>query len=93
MALDLSKLSEAVTAVAGIAQENSQLKAEQVQAQKDVDALTASLIAATTSPAGAVGIAAVSAALVRTSFFRIDKAMSSLLFVASAGRFTGYDPG
>jgi hypothetical protein len=28
-----------------------------------------------------------------TSFFRIDKAMSSLLFVASAGRFTGYDPG
>ena len=29
----------------------------------------------------------------RTSFFRIDKAMSSLLFVASAGRFTGYDPG
>ena len=33
------------------------------------------------------------AALGRTSFFRIDKAMSSLLFVASAGRFTGYDPG
>jgi len=31
--------------------------------------------------------------LARTSFFRIDKAMSSLLFVASAGRFTGYDPG
>jgi len=29
----------------------------------------------------------------RTSVFRIDKAMSSLLFVASAGRFTGYDPG
>src|ERR1700740_385802 len=29
----------------------------------------------------------------RTSFFRIDKAMSSLLFFASAGRFTGYDPG
>jgi hypothetical protein len=28
-----------------------------------------------------------------TSFFRADKAMSSLLFVASAGRFTGYDPG
>jgi hypothetical protein len=32
-------------------------------------------------------------ALVRTSFFRIDKAMSSLPFVASVGRFTGYDPG
>ena len=29
----------------------------------------------------------------RTSFFQIDKAMSSLLFVASAGGFTGYDPG
>jgi hypothetical protein len=28
-----------------------------------------------------------------TSFFRIDKALSSLPFVASAGRFTGYDPG
>ena len=63
MALDLSKLSEAVTAIAGIAQENSQLKAEQAQAQTEVDALTASLIAASTSPAGAVGIAAVAAAL------------------------------
>ena len=63
MALDLSKLSEAVTAIAGIAQENTQLKAEQVQAQKDVDALTASLIAASTSPAGAVGLTAVAAAL------------------------------
>ena len=36
---------------------------------------------------------AVAPALDRTSFFRIDKAMSSLPFVASAGRFTGYDPG
>jgi hypothetical protein len=34
-----------------------------------------------------------SGSLDRTSFFRIDKAMSSLPFVASAGRFTGYDPG
>ena len=34
-----------------------------------------------------------SVGLDRTSFFRIDKAMSSLPFVASVGRFTGYDPG
>src|SRR6476660_6590478 len=40
-----------------------------------------------------IGRASVYPALDRTSFFRIDKAMSSLLFVASAGRFTGYDPG
>ena len=32
-------------------------------------------------------------ALGRTSFVRIDKVMSSLPFVASVGRFTGYDPG
>jgi hypothetical protein len=40
-----------------------------------------------------LGDAANAGELDRTSFFRIDKAMSSLLFVASAGRFTGYDPG
>jgi hypothetical protein len=61
--LDLSKLSDAVTKVAGIAQANANLAADIAQAQKDVDALTASLIAATSSPAGAVGLAAVSAAL------------------------------
>ena len=63
MALNLSKLTEAVTAVAGIAQMHAQLKADVEQAQKDVDTLTASLIAATTDPAGAVGLAAVSEAL------------------------------
>jgi len=31
--------------------------------------------------------------LIRTSFLRSDKALSALLFVASAGGFTGYDPG
>ena len=29
----------------------------------------------------------------RTSFFRIDKALSALLFVTGAGGVTGYDPG
>lgn len=64
MALDLSKLSDAVTKVAGIAAANATLMAEHAQAQADIDQLTASLIAATTTPAGAVGIAAVAAALV-----------------------------
>jgi len=40
-----------------------------------------------------IGFVPILGPLDRTSFFRIDKAMSSLLFVASAGRFTGYDPG
>jgi hypothetical protein len=63
MPLDLSKLSDAVTKVAGIASENAALKQDMTDAQTAVDTLTASLIAATTSPAGAVGIAAVAAAL------------------------------
>lgn len=63
MALDLSKLSQAVTSVAGVAQAHALLKAEMAQAQVDVDTLTASLLAAVTSPAEAVGIAAVAAAL------------------------------
>jgi hypothetical protein len=42
---------------------------------------------------GALRLHCLRQALDRTSFFRIDKAMNSLLFVASAGGFTGYDPG
>ena len=63
MKLNLNELQKAITAVAGIAAENAQMKADMTEAQQTVDALTASLIAATTSPAGAVGLAAVSAAL------------------------------
>ncbi|MBR1173907.1 hypothetical protein JQ617_08075 [Bradyrhizobium sp. KB893862 SZCCT0404] len=63
MPLDLTRLTDAVTKVAGIAAENASLKKDMNDAQTAVDALTASLIAATTSPAGAVGLAAVSAAL------------------------------
>jgi len=63
MKLNLTELSKAVAAVAGIAAENAALKADMQEAQADVDALTASLIAASTSPAGAVGLAAVAAAL------------------------------
>uniref|UniRef100_E6VL49 M protein type 3 n=1 Tax=Rhodopseudomonas palustris (strain DX-1) TaxID=652103 RepID=E6VL49_RHOPX len=63
MKLDLSKLTDAVSKVAGIAAENAQMKQDMTEAQDAVDTLTASLIAATTSPAGAVGLAAVSAAL------------------------------
>lgn len=63
MPLDLTKLTEAVKAVAGVAAQNARLKQDQADAQVAVDALTASLIAATTSPAEAVGLAAVAAEL------------------------------
>jgi len=63
MKLNLNDLTKAVSAVAGIANENALMKADMGQAQEAIDALTASLIAAATSPAGAVGLAAVSAAL------------------------------
>jgi hypothetical protein len=68
MALDLSKLSDAVSKVAGIAAQNKILQDEHVQAQLDIDTLTASLIAATTSPAAAVGLAAVASALAPVAF-------------------------
>jgi hypothetical protein len=61
--LNLNELTKAVSAVAGIANENAQLKQDMKEGQEAIDALTASLIAAATSPAGAVGLAAVSAAL------------------------------
>lgn len=61
--IDLSKLTEAVKSVAGIAAERDRAYAAIKSAQADVDALTASLLAAATSPAEAVGLAAVSAAL------------------------------
>lgn len=70
MKLNLSELSKAVTAVAGIAAardlavtERNALLDDAVASQAAVDTLTASLIAATTSPAGAVGLAAVAAAV------------------------------
>lgn len=63
MKLDLTKLTDAVSKVAGIVAENAQMRQDMQDAQASVDALAASLIAATTSPAGAVGLAAVSAAL------------------------------
>lgn len=61
--IDLSKLTEAVKSVAGIAADRDRAYAAIKSAQADVDALTASLLAAATSPAEAVGLAAVSAAL------------------------------
>jgi hypothetical protein len=71
MALDLSKLTDAVAKVAALAASVATVAAERdaavqavVQAQTDVDALTAQLLAAASTPAEAAGIAAVSAALV-----------------------------
>lgn len=70
MPIDLSKLSEAVKGVAGLAADHAAMKsrhdamlADITQAQKDVDALVAALKGAATSPAGAVGITAVAQAL------------------------------
>lgn len=63
MKLNLTELSKAVTAVAGIAAERNALLEDAKASQDAVDTLTASLLAATTSPAEAVGISAVAAAL------------------------------
>jgi hypothetical protein len=68
--LDLSKLTDAVTkvatmaaSVASVAAERDAAVADLAQAQTDVDALTAQLLSAATTPAESAGIAAVSAAL------------------------------
>lgn len=77
MKLDLSKLSDAVTKVASVASAHTALSSEcealkaeceayvadHKASQEAIDTLTASLIAATTSPAEAVGLAAVAAAV------------------------------
>lgn len=70
MKLDLTKLSDAVAKVAGIAQAHSaltiqvaELKADHKAAQDAIDTLAVSLIAAATSPAEAAGLAAVAAAV------------------------------
>ena len=55
MKLNLNELAKAVAAVAGIANENAQIKQDFVETQQAIDALTA--------PGWCVGIAAVSAAL------------------------------
>jgi hypothetical protein len=63
MKLNLTELSKAVSAVAGVANERNALLEDAKASQEAVDTLTASLIAATTSPAEAVGLAAVAAAV------------------------------
>lgn len=63
MPLDLSKLSDAVTQVAGVAKRAARAENDIREAQASVDTLTAALLAAVSTPAEAVGIAAVAAAL------------------------------
>lgn len=77
MKLDLSKLSDAVAKVAGVAQAHASVSAQHSALNDDyaalvadlhssqdaVDHLTASLLAAIDSPAEAVGISAVAAAV------------------------------
>jgi hypothetical protein len=73
--IDLTKLTDAVTKVAGVAQaaanaraEADAIKAALANAQADIDALAAQLIAAVDTPAEAVGLAAVAGALVPVAF-------------------------
>jgi hypothetical protein len=68
--LDLTKLTDAVTKVAGVAQAAAAARAEAdavkvslANAQADIDALAERLIAAVDTPAEAVGLAAVAAAV------------------------------
>jgi hypothetical protein len=61
--LVLSKLSDAVSKVASVAAEALAARTAIAQAQSEIDALTASLIAAVGTPAEAAGIAAVADAL------------------------------
>jgi hypothetical protein len=70
MKLDLSKLSDAVSKVAGLAQSHAHMTAahdamlrDHEAAQAAIDTLAASLIAASTLPAEAVGLAAVAQAV------------------------------
>ena len=77
MALDLTKLSDAVAKVAALAAAHADVSAtvasvtaerdaalaDLAAAQHDIDDMTDKLIAAATTPAGAVGLAAVAAAV------------------------------
>jgi hypothetical protein len=70
--LDLTKLTDAVTKVAGVAQAAAAARAEAdavkvslANAQADIDVLAERLIAAVDTPAEAVGLAAVAAASLR----------------------------
>lgn len=101
MALDLSRLSEAVTkvaalaasvaSVASVAAERDAAVAAVVQAQADVDALTEQLLAAASTPAEAAGIAAVSAALVVPSD-PVEASALPLGIVAAPTTFLPGDP-
>lgn len=67
MKLDLSKLTDAVTSVAGLAADHAAMVQDLKETQAAIDTLTNSLLAATKTPAEAVGIAAVAAALATPS--------------------------
>lgn len=63
MKLNLTELSKAVAAVAGMAAEHAAMKTDIVEAQATIDTLTSSLSGVMISPAGAVGLVAVADAL------------------------------
>jgi adenylate kinase len=61
--INLTELTKAVSAVAGVAAERDKLRKVIADTQADIDHLTAALLAAANSPAEAVGIAAVADAV------------------------------
>lgn len=61
--LDLTKITNAVSAVAGLAKRVADAESALIQAQTDIDALADQLIAAAGSPAESAGLDAVASAL------------------------------
>jgi hypothetical protein len=85
MALDLSKLTDAVAKVADLAKSHgdavalvAQHQAELSQAQHDIDSLVAQLMDAVSTPAEAHGIAAVAAALSPDPAVSIDAMVQAM---------------
>lgn len=76
--IDLSKLTDAVKAVAGIAADRDKAVQAVKDAQAGIDALTSALLAAASSPAEAVGIAAVSAALDTPATVSLDQLVADM---------------
>jgi hypothetical protein len=99
MTLDLSKLTDAVAKVASLAASVATVAAERdaavqavTKAQADVDALVAQLLSATSTPAEAAGIAAVSTALFVPAVPEIAPVIPAVVPVAPVGTFLPGDP-
>ena len=106
MSLDLSKLTDAVTKVVALAASHADVSSQVAtvaaerdaafaavtQAQADVDALTAKLLAAAGSPAEAAGLAAVSEALFVAPAPVDAPVLPAVAAVTALGTFLPGDP-